>query len=218
VKLPPDIVGPVVIARSIASVPPVVPVRPAVIVPRPVPAAVPSRPAVLAPSLVTMPPAALASPVAPPPSAIARATLPRPGTQREAPPTSVPVVARFVPLPVESVVPSAAPQAAPPDQAVAAKPAPAQVALSRRAPTLQREAPAPRGVQPKSESAPLPFDAVLGTILYSPDRKLAIIDGRIVQPDDDVRGARVIDITPTAVLLRDAGGRLRRLTLGSSGR
>jgi hypothetical protein len=83
---------------------------------------------------------------------------------------------------------------------------------------LQREAPAPRGVRPKSEPAPLPFDVVLGAILYSPDRKLAIIDGRIVQPDDDVRGARVIDITPTAVLLRDAGGRLRRLTLGSSGR
>jgi len=154
----------------------------------PVPAAVPSRPAVLAPSLMT------------------------------APPTAVPVVARFVPLPVENVVPSGAPHAAPPNQATAAKSAPTQVALSTGAPTVQREAPAPRGVQPKSEPAPLPFDAVLGTILYSPDRKLAIIDGRIVQPDDDVRGARVIDITPTAVLLRDAGGRLRRLTLGSSGR
>jgi hypothetical protein len=64
----------------------------------------------------------------------------------------------------------------------------------------------------------LPFDAVLGTILYSPDRKLAIIDGRIVGPGDDVRGARVIDITPSAVLLRDAQGRLRRLALTSGGR
>jgi hypothetical protein len=59
---------------------------------------------------------------------------------------------------------------------------------------------------------------VLGTILYSPDRKLAIIDGRIVGPGDDVRGARVIGITPTAVLLRDAQGRLRRLALTSGGR
>jgi len=54
---------------------------------------------------------------------------------------------------------------------------------------------------------------VLGTILYSPDRRLAIIDGRIVGPGDDVRGARVVDITPDAVLLRDAQGRLRRLPL-----
>ena len=61
---------------------------------------------------------------------------------------------------------------------------------------------------------PLPFDAVLGTILYSPDRKLAIVNGRIVGPGDDVNGARIVDITPTAVLLRDAQGRLRNLTLG----
>jgi hypothetical protein len=61
--------------------------------------------------------------------------------------------------------------------------------------------------------AALPFDAALGTILYSPDRKLAIIDGRIVGLGDDVRGARIADITPMAVLLRDAEGRLRRLAI-----
>jgi hypothetical protein len=62
----------------------------------------------------------------------------------------------------------------------------------------------------------LPFDAVLGTILYAPERKLAIIDGRIVQAGDEINGARVVDITPTTVLLRDAQGRLRRLGLGAS--
>jgi hypothetical protein len=60
----------------------------------------------------------------------------------------------------------------------------------------------------------LPFDAVLGTILYASERKLAIIDGQIVQVGDAVRDARVVDITPTAVLLRDGQGRLRRLALG----
>jgi hypothetical protein len=60
---------------------------------------------------------------------------------------------------------------------------------------------------------PLAFDASLGTILYSPDRKLAIIDGRIVGVGDEVRGARVTEIMPNAVLLRDAQGRLRRLAL-----
>jgi len=68
-------------------------------------------------------------------------------------------------------------------------------------------------MRPAPAPVPLPFDAVLGTILYSPDRKLAIIDGRIVEPGDDVRGARVVDITPSAVLLRDSQGRLRRLAL-----
>jgi hypothetical protein len=56
-------------------------------------------------------------------------------------------------------------------------------------------------------------DAVQGTILYSPDRKLAIIDGRIVAPGDEIRGARIVDITATSVLVRDGEGRMRRLTL-----
>jgi hypothetical protein len=61
----------------------------------------------------------------------------------------------------------------------------------------------------------LPFEASLGTILYSSDRKLAIIDGRIVGVGDEVRGARVTDITPTAVFVRDLQGKLRRLTVAT---
>jgi len=68
-------------------------------------------------------------------------------------------------------------------------------------------------MRPQAKDVALPFDAALGTILYSPDRKLAIIDGRIVSAGDEVRGARVLEITQTAVMLRDAQGRLRRLTL-----
>jgi hypothetical protein len=70
---------------------------------------------------------------------------------------------------------------------------------------------------PPQETAQ-PFDAVLGTILFSPDRKLAIIDNRIVGVGDEVRGARVVEITAATVILRDAQGRLRRLTLGAEGR
>lgn len=65
-------------------------------------------------------------------------------------------------------------------------------------------------------AAPAPFDAALGTILYAPNRQLAIIDGRIVQSGDDVKGARVVDITPTRVLLRDAGGQPRQLLLSEA--
>ena len=71
--------------------------------------------------------------------------------------------------------------------------------------------------RPVNEPA-LPFDAVLGTILYAPNRKLAIIDGRIVQEGDEVRGARVVEITPAMVLLRDARGRLRSLSVGGAAR
>jgi hypothetical protein len=51
--------------------------------------------------------------------------------------------------------------------------------------------------------------------LYSADRQLAIIDGRIVGVGDVVRGARIVEISATAVMLRDAQGRLRRLPLGA---
>jgi hypothetical protein len=75
----------------------------------------------------------------------------------------------------------------------------------------------PAQAMPPAEPAQ-PFDAVLGTILFSENRRLAIVDNRIVGVGDEVRGARVIEITATAVMLRDAQGRLRRLTLGAAGR
>jgi hypothetical protein len=64
------------------------------------------------------------------------------------------------------------------------------------------------------ESAP-PFDASLSTILFSAERKLAIVDGEIVQVGDEIRGARVVAITPADVFLRDEGGRIRRLSVVS---
>jgi hypothetical protein len=77
-------------------------------------------------------------------------------------------------------------------------------------------APAPK--TPPAEEVPLPFEATLGTILYGADRKLAIIDGRIVQVGDEVRGARVTEITQNSVFFRDGQGRLRRLSLDGPGR
>jgi hypothetical protein len=67
------------------------------------------------------------------------------------------------------------------------------------------------------EESPAPFEAVLGIILYSPDRRLAIVNGRVVGLGDAVNGARIVDITSGAVLLRDEQGRLRHLTLGRDG-
>jgi hypothetical protein len=83
------------------------------------------------------------------------------------------------------------------------------------APTPVRQAPARKT---PTEEVPLPFEASLGTILYGADRKLAIIDGHIVQVGDEVRGARVIEITLNSVLFRDRQGQLRRLSLENSRR
>ena len=69
-----------------------------------------------------------------------------------------------------------------------------------------------RGAGPDST---LEFDATLETILYSPERRLAIVDGRIVQVGDEIRGVRIVDITPGAVFLRDANGDMRTLSLAA---
>jgi len=67
-------------------------------------------------------------------------------------------------------------------------------------------------------SDPLPFDAALSSILFSADRQLAIIDGRVVGRGDAVRDATVVEISAGVVLLRDSQGRLRRLSTGGASR
>jgi hypothetical protein len=75
-----------------------------------------------------------------------------------------------------------------------------------------------RAAKPALAETPLPFAAILGGILYSADRQLAIIDGQIVAVGDEIRGAQITEITTTTVFLRDPQGRLRRLALGAAGR
>ncbi len=62
-----------------------------------------------------------------------------------------------------------------------------------------------------------PFTATIQGILFG-DRKLAIVNGRIVQPGDEIGGAQVIDITATTVVFKDANGRLRSLSGGAADR
>jgi len=117
-----------------------------------------------------------------------RSTAPKPIARTPPPPVAPPSVATVSP-PVTTL-----PEAAAPPALAAGK---------------------PQSVAPPAEPAPAPFPAVLGTIFYSPDRKFAIVNDRIVGPGDEVNGARVVDITPTTVVLRDEKGRLRSLTLGA---
>ena len=156
------------------------------------------------PSTVTAekPPPAITSSAAGSPRSVARPSVPSLPAARVTPPVAGPVVAP-----------------ARPAQVVPARPlllAPARP--SSEAPPRAATSVTPARRPPPAEPPSLPFPAVLGTILYSPDRKLAIVNDRIVGPGDEVNGARIVDITPTTVLLRDAQGRLRSLTLGVAAR
>jgi hypothetical protein len=210
------------------------------------PSTAPPSPAATASRAPASPPAGTRTPLAvppvartPPPISTLAAPLPpapaaRPSTAT-APPTSTAPSAPAARPPASTVPPASAARAptptAPPASAArpptsTAPPAsvPAPVGIPGAAAALGTAArPAspvvvPPVVQRPAEPPPLPFDAVLGTILYSPGRRFAIVNGRIVGPGDEVNGARILDITQTTVLLRDAQGRLRSLTLGSGGR
>ena len=233
--------GPAPVKPSVPRVtPPVVTNRPPAAAPQP---AVVNRPpsVTLPPLAVSRPPVATSpaavankAPVAPPArggvasdAAVARSAGSAPST---APPVAVnrpqvtvpPPAAANKPataVPPATVTKNAAAPAppAPPPIAVKAAAAPPPIAAQKRpAAAAEKTAAQARPVPPPETAAP--FDAVLGTILYSPDRKLAIIDNRIVGVGDEVRGARVTEITAGAVLLRDAQGKLRQLTLGAGGR
>jgi len=200
------------------------------------PAAAP-RPLSTPPLVAAVSPPVATAPQAPLPPAVAAGKPPAPQTPRTSTSSAGSVAAAPpkapVPPPPAVRVPAAPPAAAPakpapivparPTPAAPARPtpvapsrpilaAPARPASEAPATAVTRVAPTR---QPPAEPPPVPFPAVLGTILYSPDRKYAIINDRIVGPGDEVNGARVVDITPTTVLLRDEKGRLRSLTLGA---
>jgi len=190
------------------------------------------RSSLLEPSKPAPRPQAATAPVRPPPAPVAPPPEPKPALA----PALVPeTVAPPTPTALPALVTTPAPAPAPiqaPAQVVAKpivltpvpeppRPAPPRESqtTATRAPIAAAPPPAPAAVRrPPPEEVPLPFDATLGSILYGPDRRLAIIDGRIVQVGDDVRGARVVEITPNTVLFRDREGRLRRLTRDDPGR
>jgi hypothetical protein len=78
--------------------------------------------------------------------------------------------------------------------------------------------PVPSASPTQGVETPIPFEAALDSILFGPDRRVAMVDGRIVEAGDVVRGATVVEITTTAVMLRDSRGRLRRLTAADTQR
>jgi hypothetical protein len=134
---------------------------------------------------------------------------PPPETALAAPDSVPPAVSRPIfrslrePLPVPS--------------AVVAEVARPSVLPRRRKPPVEVRRLVPETPRPREETA-LPFEAALESILYGSDRRLAMVDGRIVETGDVVRGATVVEITTTAVMLRDDRGQLRRLAAGGRSR
>ncbi|HSL20720.1 MAG TPA: hypothetical protein VK886_04235 [Vicinamibacterales bacterium] len=88
-----------------------------------------------------------------------------------------------------------------------------RVEAPRREPPTATERPeAERNASDRTASV-LPASFTVASILWSPDRQLAFIGGRIVAVGDIVDGARVVEIRQDSVLVRDAQGRLRRAVL-----
>jgi len=217
-KTPAPTTPPVTAAKP--SSPPVTtkPTAPASPVSPPIAATKPTSPvsppiAATKPTSPVSPPIAATKPTAPvsPPIAVTKPALPPP-TRRE--PERAPTTrTEPKPTPVVPVPAPAPPLAAPPAASTPVRPQPPVEPSSPDRREDRAPEPASRRVAPaRPPEIATPFDASLATILYSPDRKLAIIDGRIVGVGDEVRGARVTDITPNAVFLRDSQGKLRRLS------
>jgi hypothetical protein len=183
-----------------------------------------NQPPAMAPAVVTKPPVVVnkAPVVMPPPVAVNKVpvVMPPPVAVNRAPVAAPPSVAESkAPAPPRPATMTTRPPVAMPE-IVTRPPATAAAPVAVDRPPVAGSTPtALARVRPAaSPEVAQPFDAVLGTILYSPDRKLAIIDGRVVAVGDDVRGARIVEITAASVMLRDAQGRLRQLTLSNGGR
>jgi hypothetical protein len=152
--------------------------------------------------------------------------MPRPLAAPDPPPIKQePAVARFEPPPIDEIrerVLAAAPVPIHPEPPpIRHEPPGAARRVAREVPTRRVQLSAPQPPPPpqaRPASDPLPFDAALSSILFSADRQLAIIDGRVVGRGDAVRDATVVEISAGVVLLRDAQGRLRRLSTGGAGR
>ena len=75
------------------------------------------------------------------------------------------------------------------------------------------EAPRPEDVTPAAAAPMAAPDPVVGAIMFSPERRLAIVNGRITGVGDRLDGGIVADITRDAILVRDLEGDERRYAL-----
>jgi hypothetical protein len=74
----------------------------------------------------------------------------------------------------------------------------------------RRRADAAAGPTAPIEAEP---DLAVASILHSPERRLAVVNGRIVRSGDRIGSSTIVDIQPRAVVVESARGGRRRLEL-----
>jgi hypothetical protein len=176
-------------------------------------AAAPPAPAPAAPTPqpVTEPPAQAAAPAPPPPKPVAVVEAPAPKPAPESPKRE-PEAVRPAPQPQTSpvvIAPHPAPEAAPQPavEAPAPAPAPAQAAPAPATPSQS----APEGGLTEGSTytgeLPVPGGGVvkLNGIVYSPDHPIAVLDGRVMGPGENVQGFTVVAIESGRVKLQGHG-------------
>src|SRR5206468_962967 len=80
-------------------------------------------------------------------------------------------------------------------------------------------APGPSPVRPAPRSSGIgaaAMDPVVRSILFSPGRRVALIDSRIVTIGDEISAGRIVAIEPDAVVVETPDGNRRRLGLRSA--
>lgn len=98
--------------------------------------------------------------------------------------------------------------ASPSPEALTARPAtPPRAQGASVPPALRRQAPA------STRGASAARAPVVSSILFSPDRRVALVDGRIVSVGDRVGSSIVLDIEPRAVVLASDEGRKERIEI-----
>jgi hypothetical protein len=73
--------------------------------------------------------------------------------------------------------------------------------------------PSNRANRSTPSNAPAPVSLSLTSILWSADRRLAIVEGQVLGVGDSIAGMKIVEIQPDRVILRDRAGRLRRAEL-----
>jgi hypothetical protein len=147
------------------------------------------------------------TPPAPPPAKTLVVETPAPKPVPE--PPRQPEVTRPAPQPEAPVLPPVAPAPAPPVQAEAPAPAPAPVQAAPAPAAPPQPTPASGLVEGNTYTGELPVpgggSVKLNGIVFSPDHPIAVLDGRVMGPGENVQGFTVVSIESGRVKLQGHG-------------
>lgn len=172
-------------------------------------------PAAPAPQPVTEPPVQTTA-TAPPPKPVAVVEAPPAPKPAPEPPKREPEAVRPAPQPTQTpapvaIAPHPAPETAPAPQPAVEAPAPAPAPVQSAPAPATPSQPAPEGGLTEGSTyngeLPVPGGGVvkLNGIVYSPDHPIAVLDGRVMGPGENVQGFTVVAIESGRVKLQGHG-------------